>query len=164
LPLRAVTRASQPDISADGVGTASVQFERPTQLQGLRVLVVDDDDDSRQLVKTVLEHCGSVVDAVAGVDDALRALHARVPDVVISDIGMPGRDGYELIREIRALPASHGGHLPAAALTANAYAEDRRRVLNAGFTMHIAKPVEPAELVAVVVSLSRYSPRGASSV
>jgi CheY-like chemotaxis protein len=78
---------------------------------------------------------------------------------LISDIGMPGQDGYDLIRQVRALPASHGGSVPAAALTAYAFAEDRRRALNAGFSMHIPKPVEPSELVAVATSLTRFSAR-----
>jgi CheY-like chemotaxis protein len=81
------------------------------------------------------------------------------PDLLLSDIGMPGEDGYELIRKIRALPHEKGGAIPAAAITAYARPEDRRRMLNAGYSIHLSKPVEPAELVAVVSTLSRFIPR-----
>jgi CheY-like chemotaxis protein len=92
-----------------------------------------------------------------GADPALDAIAREVPDVLLSDIGMPGRDGYDLIREVRRLSPEKGGSVPAAALTAYARAEDRRRLLDAGFSMHLAKPVEPAELVAVVASLARFA-------
>ncbi|MDF2693912.1 MAG: ATPase, partial [Labilithrix sp.] len=88
---------------------------------------------------------------------------AELPDLVVSDIGMPNHDGYDLIRQLRALPAASGGNLPAIALTAYARAEDRRRVLNAGYSMHVPKPVEPAELVAVVLSLTRFLRRAETS-
>jgi PAS domain S-box-containing protein len=130
-------------------------FERPTHLRGLRVLVVDDDEDARQLVHAVLEECGSTVFTRDSVDAAIEVLEHEKLDVLISDIGMPGQDGYDLIRRVRSLPASRGGTIPAAALTAFARGEDRRRALNAGYAMHIPKPVEPAELVSVVASLSR---------
>jgi CheY-like chemotaxis protein len=130
-------------------------FERPSELSGLRVLVVDDDQDARELVKAVLEECGSTVVSVDNVESALAALAESRSDVLISDIGMPGQDGYDLIRRVRALSGSEGGAIPAAALTAYARAEDRSRALHSGYSMHIAKPVEPAELVAVVAALAR---------
>jgi PAS domain S-box-containing protein len=129
--------------------------DTPEMLQGLNVLVIDDDDDARTLVRTVLEECGSTVQTAGSAAEGLALFEARVPDVLISDIGMPGQDGYEVIRSIRALPAARGGGVPAAALTAFARAEDRRRLLNAGYSIHISKPVEPAELVAVVATLGR---------
>ncbi len=140
------------------------KFERPTQLRDLRVLVVDDEEDARLLVKAVLEDCGCVVTVASSVASALQELAQASFDVLVSDIGMPHQDGYDLIRQVRALPAaSRVSSIPAAALTAYARAEDRRRALNAGYSMHIAKPVEPAELVAVVASLTRFVNRPAST-
>ncbi|HEY1696691.1 MAG TPA: ATP-binding protein [Polyangiaceae bacterium] len=136
--------------------------QRPSQLSGLRVLVVDDDEDMRDLVRTVLEDCGSVVTTTSSVADALEALARSVPDVVLSDIGMPNRDGYDLIRQVRALPPDRGGNVPAAAFTGFARAEDRRDVLNAGYSMHITKPIDPTELMAVVASLTRFAARRSS--
>ena len=120
------------------------------------MLVVDDDADARDVVAAVLRECGCVVKTVDGVDAALASIAAEVPDVLLSDIGMPGQDGFELIAKVRALPRGRGGDIPAAALTAYARPEDRRRMLNAGFSIHLAKPIEPAELVAVVATLSRF--------
>jgi CheY-like chemotaxis protein len=91
--------------------------------------------------------------AVGSVVEALEAFEMGAPDVLISDIGMPGEDGYELIRKVRALPAENGGRVPAIALTAYARTEDRMQALRAGYQMHVPKPVELAELVAVVASL-----------
>ncbi|HZU81375.1 MAG TPA: response regulator, partial [Polyangiaceae bacterium] len=130
-------------------------FDRPTQLRGVHVLVVEDDDDARQLVQVILEECGCRVTLATGVDAALEAMSKDVPDLLISDIGMPDRDGYDLIRRVRALTPERGGDVPAAALTAYARAEDRRTMLNAGYSMHVSKPVDPAELVTAVASLTR---------
>ncbi len=128
--------------------------QRPARLRGLRVLAVDDDSDARDLVRTVLEECGSIVRVAGTAADAMLAISEEVPDVLLSDIGMPGEDGYALIRRIRALPAARGGDVPAAALTAYTRAEDRRNVIGAGYTAHVAKPVEPTELIAVVAGLA----------
>ena len=127
------------------------------ELEGLRVLAVDDDEDSRRLVHAVLEKAGAKVTLATSVEEAMAAFEHDVPDVVVSDIGMPGKDGLELIRLIRVLPAERGGKVPAAALTAYARAGDRTRVLSAGFSMHLPKPIEPEELVAVVHSLARFA-------
>lgn len=124
------------------------------ELKDLNVLVVDDEDDTRMMVATVLERYGSYVTTVNSAAEALRAIQVLRPDVLISDLGMPGEDGYSLIKKIRALPAELGGHTPAAALTAYARVEDRMRVLRAGFQIHVPKPVDPAELVTVVASLA----------
>ncbi len=118
------------------------------------MLVVDDEDDGRNLVVTVLEMCGARATAVSSAAAALQAFREDRPDVLLSDIGMPEEDGYSLIRKVRALPESEGGKVPAAALTAFARVEDRMRVLRAGFQIHLPKPVEPAELVAVVANLA----------
>ncbi len=132
-------------------------LDHPSELRGKRVLVVDDDEDARALIATVLDQCGCKVTAAPSVEDAMRTFTREVPDVVISDIGMPEHDGYELIRRIRERPADQGGNVPAAALTAYARAADRRRVLDAGFMTHVVKPVDPSELVAAVTNLVRYA-------
>jgi len=142
---------------------AVVPSEEPEQeLSGLRVLMVDDEPDARDLVRAVLEHSGSIVRTASNVRSALDALQDEVPDVLLSDIGMPGESGYDLIRQVRALPREHGGDVPAAALTAYVRPEDRRKVLGAGFMMHVPKPVDPAELVAVVAALARANPEARS--
>ena len=123
-------------------------------LQGLKVLVVDDEADTRELIQEVLKECGSEVILSRSVAEALEALEEHKPDILISDLGMPDEDGYSLISKIRALPSDRGGHIPAAALTAYARAEDRMRVLRSGFQFHLPKPVDAAELVTVVASLA----------
>jgi len=155
LPVAAVASTLDPAPPTTRQIRLESSFERPKQLRGIRVLVVDDEEDSRQLVRAILDDCGCIVTLAGSVAEAMRSLAESVPDLLISDIGMPHEDGYDLIRQVRALPAASTGNLPAAALTAYARTEDRRRVLNAGYSMHIPKPVEPSELVAVVVSLTR---------
>jgi PAS domain S-box-containing protein len=132
----------------------SIALECPSELDGLRVLLVEDDPDSREMLVVVLTQCGAEVHAVSNAADALSQLESWRPDVLISDIEMPGEDGYTLIRKVRALPPERGGKIPAAALTAYARAEDRMRALLAGFQLHVPKPVEPAELATVVASLA----------
>jgi signal transduction histidine kinase/ActR/RegA family two-component response regulator len=153
LPLSRVAAEPRPEASAGRRVRPEGDFERPSALLALSVLVVDDDEDARQLVQAVLEECGAKVTAVDSVDSALEVLSRGVTDVLVSDIGMPGQDGYDLIRRVRALPGD-AANLPAAALTAYARAEDRHRALNAGYSRHLAKPVEPSELVAVVAALA----------
>lgn len=131
-----------------------ISFEGLPSLQGLKVLVVDDEADTRELIREVLKECGSEVITSHSVADALMALEQYKPDVLISDLGMPDEDGYALISKIRALPKERGGEIPAAALTAYARAEDRMRVLRSGFQFHLPKPVDSAELVTVVASLA----------
>ncbi|HYH45913.1 MAG TPA: ATP-binding protein, partial [Thermoanaerobaculia bacterium] len=122
-------------------------------LTGLRVLVVEDEPDSRHLIERILTACGAAVTGAASVEEALLQLEEARPNVLISDIGMPGRDGYELMREVRSRGRT-AKDLPAVALTAFARSEDRRRALLAGFQVHIAKPVDPSELVALIASLT----------
>jgi len=125
------------------------------RLDGFNVLVVDDERDTRELLKAGLEECGAAVSLAESSEEALEAIGAHVPHILISDIGMPGQDGYELIKRVRALPADKGGKLPAIALTAYARVEDRMQALRAGYQMHVPKPVELAELVTVAASLVR---------
>jgi CheY-like chemotaxis protein len=123
-------------------------------LQGITVLAIDDEPDALGLVKRVLEGCGARVVTATSVREALELIGRERPDMIVSDIGMPGEDGYDLIRQVRALPPEQGGRTPAAALTAFARAEDRTRAIRAGYQMHVAKPVEFTELTAVVASLA----------
>jgi PAS domain S-box-containing protein len=120
-------------------------------LSGIRVLVVDDEADARQLVRRVLTGCGAEVATSESAAQALELVETFRPDILVSDVGMPDQDGYDLIRRVRSRVAAKT--LPAVALTAFARSEDRRRALIAGFQTHVAKPVDPAELVAVVASL-----------
>ncbi|MGK3994946.1 hybrid sensor histidine kinase/response regulator [Sorangium sp. So ce1024] len=141
-------------------GGVAGESDRPPELRDLNVLVVDDEEDTRELLVTMLEQCGARVTAVGSTAEALLALKALQPDVLVSDIAMPGEDGYALIRKIRALPATSGGRTPAVALTAYARTEDRTRALRAGFTTHVPKPIEQAELLAVLANISGAREKG----
>jgi CheY-like chemotaxis protein/anti-sigma regulatory factor (Ser/Thr protein kinase) len=133
-------------------------FACPPAIAGLRILVVDDEEDARDLLRTMLEHCNASVRTAASSQEALAKLRAEPPDVLITDIGMPNEDGYALIEQVRALRAEHGGRTPAVALTAYARSEDRTRALLKGFNHHVAKPVDPDELLAVIANLvGRYN-------
>lgn len=125
-------------------------------LEGLRVLVVDDEAGILELLKTIVEQYGAEVTAVGSAKEAIAVLQANPGqhDVLLSDIGMPHEDGYALIRQVRALSAETGGQIPAAALTAHVRAEEERESLAAGFQRHIAKPVEPAQLVSIIADLA----------
>ena len=125
----------------------------PPSLSARNILVVDDEEDNREVLKVLLQGCGANVITASCVPEALRALRETPPDLLISDIGMPGEDGYSLISQVRALSSEQGGKVPAVALTAYARVEDRARALTAGFNMHVAKPVEPAELLSILSSL-----------
>ena len=127
--------------------------EYSDRLDGLVMLVVDDEPDTRAMLKAGLENCGAEVIVAGSAAEAFHAIEKQIPDVLISDIGMPVVDGYDLIRKLRWLPSEKGGDLPAVALTAYARVEDRLRALRSGYQMHVPKPVELAELVAVVDSL-----------
>jgi PAS domain S-box-containing protein len=125
------------------------------RLDELRILVVDDEADTRELLKQGLEYCGATVSVAGSATEAVEAITTKTPDILISDIGMPGVDGYDVIRQIRRLPAAKGGRVPAIALTAYTRTEDRLQALRAGYDMHVPKPVELAELVAVAASVVR---------
>jgi PAS domain S-box-containing protein len=161
LPLAAARRRTAHPSPSLPPSLPSQGFSCPPELDGLRLLVVDDEEDTREMLVTLLEGCGARVRAASSVAEALRLLSAERPDVLLSDIGMPGEDGYALIERLRALPSEAGGDLPAVALTAYARSEDRTRALLSGFSTHVPKPVEPLELFAVIASLARRArPRG----
>jgi CheY-like chemotaxis protein len=133
---------------------ATAPSARNDNLAGIRVLYVDDDPDSRELAEKILGDREADVSLAMSAEEALTLLRTRRPHVLVSDIGLPGLDGYELIRRVRALPADEGGAIPAAALTAFARPEDQQKALEAGYQSHVAKPVVPEELVAVVARLA----------
>jgi CheY-like chemotaxis protein len=120
----------------------------------VKVLVVDDEPDARGLIKRLLEDRDATVQTAGSAGEAIEQLRSLRPDVLVSDIGMPGEDGYSLIRRVRSLGPDAGGKVPALALTAYARSEDRMRAVGAGYQMHVAKPVEPAELILMVASLA----------
>jgi CheY-like chemotaxis protein len=124
------------------------------RLDGLRVLVVDDDPDALELASAILGGAGALVHTCLSAPDALEELQQWRPDVLVSDIEMPGEDGYSLIRRVRALEGSQGGKTPAVALTAYGRMEDRMRTLSAGYNMHVPKPVDPGELTTIVASVA----------
>jgi signal transduction histidine kinase/ActR/RegA family two-component response regulator len=129
------------------------------ELEGLRVLVVDDELDARELISEILSSAGVEVRMAGDADAAMREIETFVPHILVCDIGMPGEDGYSLIQRIRALPAERGGRVRAAAVTAYTRGEDRRRALAVGFNLHLSKPVDPSELIVSVARLAeRYRP------
>ena len=131
------------------------QLERPKELQGLTVLIVDDEADTRDMLCELLEQCGSSVLRASSAKEGLSVLDRASPRVIVCDIGMPDSDGYWFIEEVRKRPANEGGRTVAVALTAYAAPEDRRRALRLGYQMHLAKPVEPAEFLAVLANLAQ---------
>jgi CheY-like chemotaxis protein len=121
-------------------------------LNGICVLVVENEGNAREAIRRVLEGAGAQTVQAASAKEALAAMQRRLPDVIVSDIGMPGQDGNDLLRSIRALPAEQGGRIPAIALTAYVTSEDRARTLSAGFQAHIAKPADANEIIAAVAT------------
>jgi PAS domain S-box-containing protein len=144
LPLRLAQSSLSPDSPAS---------EPSSDVQGVKVLVVDDDLDSREFLVFLLADYGVTVTAVASASEALKALAETQPDILLADIGMPDVDGYMLVRQIRTLPPEAGGQIPAIALTAYAGEFNAQQALAAGFQKHLPKPVEPAELVAAITGL-----------
>jgi CheY-like chemotaxis protein len=142
------------EVSIPHPATPEPQFDPATTLTGLRILVVDDEMDARTLTQRVLEESGAQVLTACSTAEALAIVDRNnVLSVIVSDIGMPDQDGYDLIKQMRALPGD-AGRVPAIALTALARADDRKRALLAGYQTHVSKPVNPAELVAVVANLA----------
>ncbi|MFL6215488.1 MAG: response regulator [Blastocatellia bacterium] len=139
------TKAAASSVSNIGV---------PLRLDGLRILLVEDEPDAREVAKLILEQCGATITVAANVADGLQALEQQQPDVLVSDIEMQGEDGFSLIAKVRAMTDARG-NIPAVALTAHARAEDRLRALAAGFDAHVAKPVEVVELATVIASIVR---------
>jgi signal transduction histidine kinase len=144
---------------ADGsaTGRQSMHAFVPVDLAGIRVLVVDDEPDARAMLRRLLEDCEATVISAGSAAEALELLQRELPDVLVSDIGMPGVDGYELLKRVRLLEAEQGGRTPAIALTAFARPQDRTQALSAGYQAHVAKPVEQSELVATVAGVARRS-------
>jgi CheY-like chemotaxis protein len=132
---------------------ATAERRLPSRLEGLRVLAVDDEDDALGLLRVILESAGAEVITAGSAQRALELLPGGSFDALIADIGMPRMDGLELIRAIRASLPAPANRIPAAALTAYARSEDRLTALSSGFQMHIAKPVNPGELVGAVAAL-----------
>jgi CheY-like chemotaxis protein len=148
----AVVEARRPPdpVEAEAAPTSGVQL-----LDGVRVLVVDDDDDARELLREVLLQHRADVTIACSARDALAGIDAQKPHVLVSDIAMKGEDGYDLIRKLRRRPPQQGGDVPALALTACTREEDRVRAIEAGFQMHANKPVDPFAVVEAVASLAR---------
>ena len=135
--------------------TDSLSIDGPPRLDGVRVLVVDDDADTREMLKAVLSECQADVITAASAAEAIDEIERRKPDVLVSDVGMPEQDGYEFIKNVRERECvDHTARIPALALTAYAKAEDRVRALAGGYQVHLSKPVEPAEFVLVVANLA----------
>ena len=154
LPLMPVRDEAAEARAHPRASSAAVAFETPLSLAGVKVLVVDDEPDARELVGELLESCGAIAVCAGSANEALALFRTFRPDVLVSDIGMPGTDGYDLIKSIRAMEDGSGATTPAVALTAFARSEDRTRAMLAGYQMHLAKPVEPAELLATVASVA----------
>ena len=158
LPVRAIRESSGG--RREHPATPSVappQVSEPS-LAGIKVLVVDDESDARELVRYMLCGASAEVLMAASASEGLELLQAQQPDVIVSDIGMPERDGFQFISDVRGLSAAAGGQTPAIALTAFARSEDRTRAMRAGYQVHVSKPIEPSELVASVYSVARRAP------
>ena len=149
-------RLEAPDALAAAATPASVArvVRVPARLSGVRVLVVEDEADTRDLLSAALGHSGALVESAASAEEALDALRRRRPDVLVCDIGMPGEDGYALLARVRDLTEEEGGRVPAIALTAYARPDDRGRALAAGYQVHLAKPVDPDELISLVARMA----------
>jgi CheY-like chemotaxis protein len=154
LPVRAVApvenQARQPT-------QAVMPDEVRHSLSGLRVLVVDDEPDARELLEEVLQQAGCSVNTAGSADQAIELLRTFRPHVLVSDVGMPDEDGYALMQRVRALPAQAGGDVPSVALTAYTQASDRTRAIQSGFTTHMPKPVRPSDLLATIHNLALFS-------
>jgi PAS domain S-box-containing protein len=153
LPVAIALREKEREARVHPTARAALLSAAGPSLNGLRVLVVDDDRDSLDLVHTILVSLGAEVRECASASDGLKIVQEWRPHVLISDIEMPGEDGYTFIRKVRALDVTKGGKTPALALTAYGRVEDRLRTLSAGYSMHVPKPVDPAELGVIVASL-----------
>ncbi len=153
LPL--VTSPTEDESEKNVNGKSSSKNNIPEiSLDGLLVLVVDDEEDTRQLLVQSLTFHGATVISADSAENALEEIEEKSPDIMVSDIGMPNEDGYSLIRKVRALPDEQHRHIPAIALTAFTRAQDRMRALSSGFQNHVSKPVEPDELTTVIASLT----------
>lgn len=152
LPLMAKCNLPTEVTQNSSIAQETDAFDLDRTLSDVYVLVVDDEADTRELLTVVLESVGAKVKTAASVSEALETIEHSKPDILISDVGMPERDGYALIRQVRAIESERPNAMPAIALTAYAREEDTKQLLNAGFQLHLPKPIEPAALVAAVAS------------
>jgi PAS domain S-box-containing protein len=155
LPVRAVLPVAEDEVLE--AGQASVRPAPRPRLNGLKVLVVDDEPDARELLDAVLANAGCLVRTAGSAAEAFRSFQDFAPDLLVSDLGMPEEDGFSLMRRIRALPHDQGGDVPSVALTAYTHASDRTSALQAGFTTHIAKPVRTDDLLAALQNLAAFA-------
>jgi PAS domain S-box-containing protein len=160
-PMTVTEDQPEPVVVQPTLALAEARDRQPASLEGLRILVVDDEFDARTLLTAMLERCEAQVVAVSSSREALESIAGWKPDVLIADIGMPVEDGYGLIRKVRAMPAERGGETPALALTAYARTEDRMRALAEGYQVHLAKPVDRFELADAVSNLATDKQRSA---
>jgi CheY-like chemotaxis protein len=151
LPLLKCNAGEPPDAAQELSSSIASQL---APLTGLRILVVDDDDPTREFFAFLLGLHGAIVTTVASASEAIAKIGVFRPDVLLSDIGMPDMDGYMLLRQVRALPAEQGGTVPAIALTAYAGEIDYQQAMAAGFQRHIAKPIEPEALIRAISDLT----------
>jgi len=151
--LQPAVRTAQPTLPAAELPEPA-SLKPPPALVGLHVLVVDDEEDAREMLRLLLSRCGLRVSVASCASEGLEVLRRERPEVLVSDIGMPGEDGYSFLQRVRALAPGEGGRMPAVALTAYSRAEDRTRALRAGFNMHLPKPVELSELLLVLASVT----------
>ncbi|MBA3531179.1 MAG: MEDS domain-containing protein [Ardenticatenales bacterium] len=159
LPLVLSQKRVIPHLQGGGYWHSPAEEITPLQTQlpliGVKVLLVDDDEDILQLLSDTLTECGATLQMASSVPDALDRLTRYQPDVLVSDLAMPGEDGYSLIGKVRALDSAHNGQIPAIALTAYARVEDHQRALAAGFNMFVPKPVDPDELITIIAALAK---------
>jgi signal transduction histidine kinase/ActR/RegA family two-component response regulator len=159
LPVSLVALPAGPEAGAHPIAVEATARSEVARLDGLRVAVTDDDGEALALARAILSRAGAQVETRANASEALDLVRSWRPDVLVSDIEMPGEDGYALIRRLRSLPADEGGHTPAVAVTAYGRTQDRTRSLAAGYNMHVPKPVDPGELTAIVASVALSSSR-----
>jgi CheY-like chemotaxis protein len=151
--LRLARPEGQPTVAPPAPPVERKGSENGHRLDGVRVLLVEDNSDTLDMLKFIFDESGAEVITATSVDEALDALERFRPGALVSDIAMPDRDGCDLIRDVRSREPERGGNIPAVAVTAYARVEDRMRIMSAGFQMHIPKPINPDELIAVVASL-----------
>ncbi|MEP6800926.1 MAG: response regulator [Acidobacteriota bacterium] len=164
LPRVALGIHTAEDRPLDGPPAARLFPQEAGDIRGLSILVVEDEADGRELLVEVLGGAGAIVTAADSARSALEVFERSPPDVIVSDIGMPGEDGYALLRAIRALPPGSGGTVPALAVTAYAREEDRLRALGSGFQAHVAKPIDPEELIKAIARVSAAASARLSSI
>jgi CheY-like chemotaxis protein len=142
--------AAEPRIHSSAETREPIVLDRPPNLAGVRILVIDDEPDTRRVLRTVLEQCGADIRDAGSAEEGLSIARDWDASLIVSDIGMPGADGYEFIRQFREWERQRGTWIPAVALTAYARGEDRVRALSAGYQVHVAKPIDPFEFLLVV--------------